>query len=80
MIDEALVECLKELDDDVIFADLKMVLGGKLATTSSLTKATSAESGTKPIDTPTVKILADCYEMIKGKDLHSLGIDEDYID
>ena len=79
MIDDALTKYLKELDNDAIFANLDMALGGKPSITSSPTKAMSAKSGAKLVNIPIINILADCYEIIKGKDPYTLGTDEDCI-
>ena len=70
---------MKELNDDAIFVDLEIALSEKPTPISSLTKAPIAESEAKLVDTLIVKIFIDCYEMIKGKDLQSLGMDQDCI-
>ena len=74
---DALAQTLKELDNDDIFVELEKALGGGSISTVSSTKIPSTESGTKTIDIPAVKILLECYDIIKGKDLKSIGTDED---
>ena len=52
------------------------LIGGAASTTSSL-KTLSAESGTLAINVPAMELLIDCYESIKGKELESVGADEE---
>ena len=73
VIDDALAQTLKELDEDDIFVELEKALSRCSISTISSTKTPSTELETKTIDIPAVKLLLECYDIIEGKDLKFVG-------
>ena len=77
--DDLLTETLKELDNDDLVVELEKALSGGAISITSSAKTLYVESGTQPVNVPTIKLLIKCYKLIEDKDLKYVRTDEELI-
>ena len=78
-IHDLLAKTLKELDNDDLFSELEMALSRDAASITSSVKTLFTESGTSAVNVLAMKLLINCYELIEGKDLKSVGTGKELI-